>query len=213
MSLDSQTRKFNLVVDVPNNMTLEEVLTNVKTFSINNTEEYYYIVHDKDINDMGVKKTLHIHWLFITSERTRLKTKLSEVNDYLFGGKDKTRSLITIEIWKDYEGAIQYLVHKNDEDKYQYKVSDIVTNEKETLIQILEYTGNVNLSIDRIKYLCWTYNSLIDVLSNIGLVASRNYLNVIKTIWQECEIDKINHKNRGYVSKGKEKEEKLPFDD
>ena len=186
MSLDTQTKKFSLVINFPKDTRKEcEVLAKVKAFSMK-MEEYYYIVHDKDYDEFGTLKTKHIHWLFrIKEKQKRLKTVLNEVNNELFNGSDQTRSLISIESWKNYEATIQYLVHKNNPEKYQYKVEEVHTNDFETLKQVMDYAVDTNLTIDKIKYLCTKNTTLCGVLEDVGLINARNYLNVIRTIWEE----------------------------
>ena len=194
MSLDSQTKKFNVIINFPYQCRDTDVLSKINTFCNKYANEYYYILHDKDVDEFGQVKTKHIHLLFTYKEkRTRLKRMLSLLNGEIFGGMDKTRSLITIAIWKDYEFGIQYLIHKNDEDKYQYKVSDVYTSDLETLTEVMDYTAEGSLSIDKIKVYCWEANSLTEVLTRVGLVNSRNYLNVIKTIYNEAVDYKVKY--------------------
>jgi len=93
-------------------------------------EEYYpkgsnvqwgYIVHDKDIKPDGSLKRPHIHVMIYNPDKfslTKLKEVFNETKQQYF------------ENFKNKLAGFMYLVHagKKDSGKYQYDVTDVVTN-------------------------------------------------------------------------------------
>ena len=83
--------------------------------------EYAYILHDLDINEEGVAKTPHIHFCGKATSPRRLVTWVN-----LFAKQLNLNPLaISVQKLKDFKGAIRYLVHKDNPEKYQYDVSSI----------------------------------------------------------------------------------------
>ena len=79
------------------------------------------IKHDKDINEDGSPKLVHWHCI-IEFENARTFQSMKNV----FEGAH-------VEIPNNYDATIQYLIHKNDLNKYQYSESEIETNAQEWL--------------------------------------------------------------------------------
>ncbi len=75
-------------------------------------------LHDKDTNTDGELKKSHYHYVFQTSSPCKLLT----VSNHL------RLPINRIEWCKNFTGAIRYLIHADDKDKYQYDFSDIVSN-------------------------------------------------------------------------------------
>lgn len=87
---------------------------------------YAYIVHDKDVDDNGNPKEPHVHVMIECRTSQKLDTIASWFNDKPeriqkgTGGNSKYK----------YQNMIAYLIHDTDtsKDKYQYPVSDVVSN-------------------------------------------------------------------------------------
>lgn len=179
-NLTTQTNKYNVIITDKHKTISIETL---KEYFNTNALQYAFIKHDKDTNDNGEVKTLHFHVVVLNSikKRQRLSTILTAIAD----GLGISTMAIQIEALKNDIGALQYLIHKNDLDKYQYLKSDIVTNidlkELETYLQ----AENDNITIDRLIYLCSTCNNLIDVMQAVGLGRYHLYRNVILDIWKQ----------------------------
>lgn len=119
ISLDTQTAKIVCVVNVGK----EIELPLFEEFFINYCSEYAFIVHDKDID-----KPIHYHFVANLKDkykRDRLSTTLNKLVSCL-----KLDSAIGVQIEKydSFERCLQYLTHKNDNSKFQYDSSDIITN-------------------------------------------------------------------------------------
>lgn len=182
-NLSSITTKFNFIINYPNDVNVD-IINLLKVFCENNTSEYYFILHDKDIDANAELKTKHIHLLFIVNKRARLLTMIKRLSQNIFNSDDlKYLNLFTVDIWREHDLGIQYLVHKNDSDKYQYDVKSVYTNDKEYLKTVLEFQIERALDIDKLIQLCYENDSILDVFRLIGLNNSRNYLNLIREIY------------------------------
>lgn len=92
-------------------------------------ENWAYIKHDKDtIEETGEIKKEHIHLLFRNKDRLSINSVAKKygvpVNDI---------------VWKaNWQYAVQYLVHYNHPEKYQYDISDIVSSYGEDIKQFFK---------------------------------------------------------------------------
>lgn len=156
--LDSMTKTCRCVIDMPfykadktrqKDFDLDEITDELKK----NLFVYALIVHDKDTDKEGVLKKKHVHLVFECPKRHRLSYYLNRLTEMFNVGRD----LISIQVSNSFDGDIQYLIHKHNEDKYQYKVTDIITNmSKEELDE--------RLRVDIHKEITSVY--LLDVVKN-----------------------------------------------
>lgn len=79
---------------------------------------YYCILHDKDIREDGSQKKEHFH-LLIECEDIR------EAKEYI---KEHIYKETTFNRVQAPKSALIYLVHKKNPEKYQYKASEIISN-------------------------------------------------------------------------------------
>lgn len=143
-------------------------------------QRYAYILHDCDINAEGEEKTPHIHiYAEFTASGRRLGTYLNLLQSYT--GLNPLS--ISIEKATDPEAVIQYLVHKNAPEKFQYPVEQVITNiPKEELDMIMSHEDTA-FTVDYIQSV-WndTKPFKSDFIRIIGLERYRMYRNVIKDI-------------------------------
>lgn len=99
-------------------------------------DEFSYIEHDKDIDDNGVVKKLHIHWVGKLKNPRELKTIANKMG---LAEHD-------IEIVNSYKGIIRYLIHADNEEKAQYNVSDIKTTMPDIKQYFLQYSNEEGLA-------------------------------------------------------------------
>ena len=105
------------------NYSYDDVLKNITSMSY----RYAYILHSEDTftsedaeddSKIGLPKKDHVHIVFFWDNSYQLgyiANKIGLPSNYLQRVQSRT-------------GAIQYLTHKNNPEKHQYNVADIVTN-------------------------------------------------------------------------------------
>lgn len=91
----------------------ESLLSSIRSKFI----DWAYILHDKDVDKNGELKKPHIHWVGRATPRC-----LSVVSN-LLGLPEHD-----IEVVKNFDNMVMYLIHLNDIDKFQYSPDDVETN-------------------------------------------------------------------------------------
>lgn len=141
--------------------------------------DWAYILHDKDTDDNGELKKSHIHWVGRATPRT-----LSVVSNFLGLPEND------IEIVKNFDNMVMYLIHLNDIDKFQYSPDDVETNlpnigqllRRKSEGQIVKDLASAKMEIswyDLVQYAVDTES--YDVL--------RRNLGVIRLIWEEFNLE------------------------
>lgn len=180
--LTTRTAKINVVISLKSVKNVGVILDNLKRYCDDYMQLYAYILHDKDILDDGTLKTPHIHLVGLLKHNTsRLCTTINNIDDYIHTGT----LAITIDKMSDIVGSIQYLVHKNDTNKYQYPFENIVSN-----ISIGELNTYMNsdarcMSIEYLIDIVEHTRSRIEIMRKIGLSNYHQYRNVINDIYNE----------------------------
>ena len=112
---------------------------------IKNNYDYALIVHDKDYyTETGEIKKSHTH-IVLSFNNAKWNTAISEelgiTSNY-------------IQQCRNYENALDYLIHFNDDSKYQYSIDEVKGNLKNKLNKIIN-TDNKDeneKTIELIKY-------------------------------------------------------------
>lgn len=92
----------------------DEVITNLCEYF----DEWAYIIHDKDINEKGEIKKVHVHFCGLT-KTPRIRKNISTVT-----GVPET----FIERAGTWKGVNRYLLHLDNPDKYQYGLYYVESN-------------------------------------------------------------------------------------
>lgn len=79
--------------------------------------DWAFILHDRDVDDNGELKKPHYHWVGRATPRC-----LSVVCNFMGLPEND------IEIVKNFDNMVQYLIHLNDIDKFQYSPDDVESN-------------------------------------------------------------------------------------
>lgn len=175
---------YNIEVILYSEEEYKRILTIIK-----DTMQWASIIHDKDIDEKGEKVGTHRH-LQIYS---KIQKSISSWSKFL---EIKENMIQTIRYKPS---AIQYLIHKNNPEKYQYNKKDIESNfninayfkeeEKETgelkiLIEFIEITRDIKMS----ELLNYALNN------NIWSTYRRNYTILKDYIYEKKELTqkKIN---------------------
>ena len=97
---------------------------------ITSTYDYIYILHDKDLDDNGSLKKPHVHCV-INVSNAKWNTALSE---------SITIPLNYIQKIRNIENSLDYLIHFNDDSKYQYSLDEV----KGTKVLLNKLVSSVN---------------------------------------------------------------------
>jgi len=112
------SRSWQLII--PLDFPVEEIKSKVKLIAKN----YYFIMHNKDIDDFGEPKKDHWHYLFTFSNSRDLNTVkgyFAEFPQLLDNSFEKVSSIV---------GAKKYLCHFDHPNKAQYNYKDVETNDE-----------------------------------------------------------------------------------
>ena len=184
-NLTTQTAKINVIISLKD-YDLEEAKCGMFPHLTNwceaNCKMYAYILHDKDTLENGSAKTPHIHLIaLLNSNRTRLSTTLNNLADSI----GVCSLAISIDKVSDFNGSIQYLVHKNNNDKYQYNVLDITTNMTKGELDVYLNSEGKGISLENLITIIKRNKNITDIIRDVGLNNYRLYRNVIWDIYAE----------------------------
>ena len=146
------------------------------------------IIHDKDIGEDGVLKTPHIHLIGVLKSRKRKSTiinalgKVSNLNNFA----------VSVEMASSFDSCFQYLVHKNDKDKFQYPLSAVVTNLEEEEIEVIMESSPTGIDFERVRSICLTSDSLLGVIEQVGLSTYQHYRPAIIDIFNLVQEGKLH---------------------
>lgn len=140
--------------------------------------DWAYILHDKDVNENGELKKPHVHWVGRATPRC-----LSVVSNFLGLPEND------IEVVKNFDNMVMYLIHLNDIDKFQYSPDDVETNlpnigqllRRQSEGQIVKDLASAKMNkswYDLVQY-------AVDIDSYDIL---RRNLGVIRLIWEEVQL-------------------------
>jgi hypothetical protein len=127
--INARSWGFILPADWPN---VEEILKLVTELSV----KHYYILHDSDFDiETGELKKAHYHVIMSFKTPRNLKTIINYFSAY---EQFKPNSFERI---RNINGAKRYLIHLDDGDKHRYDVSEVHTNDKNLVDQLIENTS------------------------------------------------------------------------
>lgn len=137
--------------------------------------DWAYILHDKDVNENGELKKPHIHWVGRATPRC-----LSVVSNFLGLPEND------IEVVKNFDNMVMYLIHLNDIDKFQYSPDDVETN-LPNISQLLRRKSEGQIVKDLAS--AKMHKSWYDLVQYAVDIDSydilRRNLGVIRLIWEE----------------------------
>lgn len=163
ISMTSQRKEFNIVISDITKCHYD--LSDFYSWLDNSGFRYYLILHDKDYDSNGDLIRPHLHLVLSGIKRWRVKQLLNVLSDVLICRLEN----IQISEVQNLTASIQYLIHKNDSDKFQYSYESIKTNDNDNLVPILNET---------IKSCTITTQRLMDMILKEGI----NRLELINTL-------------------------------
>lgn len=183
-NLNTQTGKILLVINFAQKIVDKKLIEDLENWLIANTKQYAFILHDKDILEDGSMKTPHIH---VVCNMNTTKQRIATILNDLTKSLDISPLLVTIDKYSSFNASIQYLIHKNNEEKYQYDVKDIKTNiPSQELDLFMKYeTQSEELTAERLIDVVAKAKKRTDILREIGLFNYRINRAVIMDVAQE----------------------------
>lgn len=160
------------------NVYLEHISKNALEYVLKCEEisEYYYILHDKDVNELGVLKKPHYHILV----NCVLPTKHNECKQFLFSLFKLVDIDIRVVSVKNVNSFSRYLTHKDNPLKYQYSDNDIISNNLSMYYDYIE--KNVRLSNTDLIINGFVEKTKIDFDNNIDIRSDIYILLYFKSI-------------------------------
>lgn len=149
--------------------------------------DWAYILHDKDVNENGELKKPHIHWVGRATPRC-----LSVVSNFLGLPEND------IEVVKNFDNMVMYLIHLNDIDKFQYSPDDVETN-LPNIGQLLrrQSEGQIVKDLASAKMQKSWYDLVQYAVETESYDVLRRNLGVIRLIWEEFCIADAKRLNDG----------------
>jgi len=184
--LNTMTRQFIVIIEKIDNesgriIKQDELKKMLEEIAIN----YYFILHDKDINnDTGEIERPHYHLVFTTAKRVRLGTILNRISKILLINK----VLITIDIAFNYNYHIRYLTHLDDKEKYAYDPNLITTNDEKGL-EYAQRSKTDKIDTETLIESCQQTKSRIALMRLIGIGNYITFYRAIDDIYKELVKD------------------------
>lgn len=140
--------------------------------------DWAYILHDKDVDENGELKKPHIHWVGRATPRS-----LSVVSNFL------GLPVNSIEVVKNFDNMVMYLIHLNDIDKFQYSPDDVETN-LPNIGQLLrrQSEGQIVKDLASAKMQKSWYDLVQYAVETESYDVLRRNLGVIRLIWEEVQF-------------------------
>lgn len=140
--------------------------------------DWAYILHDKDVDEKGELKKSHIHWVGRATPRC-----LSVVSNFLGLPEND------IEVVKNFDNMVMYLIHLNDIDKFQYSPDDVESN-LPNIGQLLrrQSEGQIVKDLASAKMQKSWYDLVQYAVDRDSYDILRRNLGVIRLIWEEVQL-------------------------
>jgi hypothetical protein len=192
--------KWAVVIDPPKknakNGTIEELceilgeyqntLINYNDFSFIAT-----IIHDKDIEEDGKPKLIHLHAFIETDKRTK-----SQMLDVLTELLNIDRNAISCDPTNSDILYPQYLIHKNDPNKFQYSSDLVKSNNLTKYMKLISRVYKRPLTEEELQEIIESAKTLKEVGHKIGIKLANQYRTYFNQIREEedqtKEIQRLN---------------------
>lgn len=146
--------------------------------------DYFLILHDKDIDKNGVLKHKHYHLVISAMNKHRYSWYLNRVTEIF----NCSPNAVQISSCDSLVGSVQYLIHKNNADKYQYDRYDIMTNVLSSHLEemINEDISSEGLTFSKLQEIYDECNgNKLDIMKKIGLSTYNTFYRVITDFIRE----------------------------
>lgn len=163
------------------------------------------MIHDKDTLPTGEPKRRHLHAFIELNEKATFNQFLAELGELL----GINTEAISLEASNSPILGVQYLTHKNDQDKHQYDFNQIKTTNQETLET--KYYGQYVSPQEKLFKAMTTSKSMLELTEKIGIdnaIKVRALFNQIKQE-QGANLEAILHYQERVINATHDLEEKF----
>lgn len=138
-------------------------------------KEWAYVLHDRDTDDDGNPKKAHMHWVGRGDPRT-----VTAVANFL------GLACNDIELGKNFKALVQYLIHLNNPEKFQYSIHDVTSNiaELPSLLRNLS-EGQLCKDLASAKLRMSWYDLIQYAVENDCFDVLRRNTPLLKLVWEE----------------------------
>lgn len=185
MALSDRTKKITGIISMKD-VDYKTIRALLEPYLAANTFDYAFIYHDCDHLEDGQVKTPHIHYCGNWKTVKRLSTVLGEISSVC----GIVPTAITISKYESFSGCLQYLIHKNNPEKFQYKQKDIVTNIPAPEMDAFMAEDN-KLDMDSLIKLVMSSPDRLSIMRSLGLTRYRMYRNMINDIENSLKGRKV----------------------
>lgn len=91
---------------------------------------YWYVFHDKDLDEDGTIKKRHLHLVCFDSSPSTIQKAIKN-----FEGATLPN---LVEACHNGRAMLRYLIHKDDPDKFQYEANEVHTNNLQQFLSAIE---------------------------------------------------------------------------
>ena len=177
--LTTQTTKLFIVIRKNKKISMDLI----KSYCDEFLENYAFIEHKQDIDPLNAM-VIPVHY-HIVGNALKKKTPLStHLNDIVRYFRFENANGIQIDKYDNYISALQYLVHKNNPEKTQHSLDEVITNipvEEFNLYMASEQTEII--SFDMVYSTCLKAKNIVDVIQAIGFKTYAKYRSTIHDIY------------------------------
>ena len=181
----SKSSYFHLVIeknDTLNNKVISEIELNDYLKDNESIVFYAFVLHNKDVKESGEIEREHYHVVIVLKSPYSKTTIINDIAKCLMINKN----CIGSRKIRDFVLMVQYLIHKNDKEKYQYDLLDIWTSDTNEVIGIMnEGISQYDLDINYLIELVNCCDSLTSVYKELGLKKSRTYRSILIDLWKD----------------------------
>lgn len=135
------------------------------------------IMHDLDELDDHTRKREHWHIVIETKTRRTCTGIVKNLADVL----NVSPNRVSVRECRDMISSIRYLMHLDDEDKFLYNAFDVITNDRDGLIEALNRPFS-DMTVDDLLEIINKSDNEIDIMRRIGLKQFVRYRSVIRDI-------------------------------
>jgi len=184
----AKSNQFHLVIEEYDKLNDKHITeSDIKDYLESNESIVFYcfILHDSDTKDDGTLVRKHYHIVVQLNNSYSKSTLVNDIVAKLF----VNRAIVSSRKIKDFVLSVQYLIHKNDKDKYQYAIFDIWTNDTNEEFKILyESVSSYEIDIDYLITLVNKSSDLSSIYKELGLKKARTYRGIIMDLWKDKNL-------------------------